>query len=181
MPSRLVRAAKVQGHTREGRAGGGVCPGVRHGDAWHRGRNRAQMGSIVMPRARRTWAAHPERHYMVKAMRATTSQTVTANKPRLGDIGRTISLDSQTFRMMPVMGRAKRQALSTPSTGEPARASFPVLILTVPNNPIRHSCTRSDYNCGATLICAGMCVHVFSIEFACLRGRWSAPLCKISF
>jgi hypothetical protein len=94
---------------------------------------------------------------------------------------RTISLHAQAFRLSPATGRAKRQALSTPSTGELPIGSFPVLILTVPNNPIRHSCARSDYNCGATLNCAGMCVHVFSIEFACLRGRWSAPLCKISF
>ncbi len=44
----------------------GVCPGVRHGDAWHRCRNRAQMGSIVMPRARRTRAAHRERNDRVE-------------------------------------------------------------------------------------------------------------------
>jgi hypothetical protein len=28
------------------------------------------MESIVMPRARRTWAAHPERRNMVQAVRA---------------------------------------------------------------------------------------------------------------
>jgi len=109
-----------------------------------------------------------------------TSLTVYSEHTGTSMTGDVISLDSLALGWL-ATGRAKRQALSTPSTGELTGVSFPVLILTVPNNPIRHSCTRSDYNCGATLIDAGMCVHVFSIEFACLRGRWSAPLCKISF
>ena len=41
----------------------------------------------------------------------------------------------------------KRQALSTPSTGEPPEGGFPVLIHTNPNNPIRHSATQPDCNC----------------------------------
>jgi hypothetical protein len=140
-----------------------------------------RMGSIVMPRARRTWAARQgaarqggggARNYQPNRYSEHTETSIA------GDV---ISLASHAFRMRLTTGRAKRQALSTPSTGEPIGASLPVFILTVPNNPIRHPCARSDYNCGATLIHAGMCVHVFSIEFACLRGRWSAPLCKISF
>ena len=145
-------------------------------------------GSIDMPRARRTgplipsgttWAAHPERRNMIKTVRATTSQTVTANKPGL-DIRRTISLDS-SLQSEACNGSGETTSVIDAINRRASRRSFPVLILTVPNNPIRHSCAQSDYNCGATLIDAGMCVHVFSIEFACLRGRWSAPLCKISF
>ncbi|HEY0491209.1 MAG TPA: hypothetical protein VGD30_16990, partial [Telluria sp.] len=58
---------------------------------------------------------------------------------------------------------------------------MPVLILKIPSNPIQHSCAVSDYNYGATLIRAGMCVHIFSIEFAIWRGRWRRPCVKYRF
>jgi len=159
----------------------GCMPG-RAARRWknHRCRHGAQMGPIVMPRARRTWAARRGAVRPGADGARKTSLTVYSEHTRTSMTGDLISLDSLALGWL-ATGRAKRQALSTPSTGELTGVSFPVLILTVPNNPIRHSCTRSDYNCGATLIDAGMCVHVFSIEFACLRGRWSAPLCKISF
>src|SRR5688500_4692265 len=59
--------------------------------------------------------------------------------------------------------------------------SFPVLILTVPNNPIRHSCARSDYNCGATLIYAGMCVHVFPSNLHACGADGARPCVKYRF
>jgi hypothetical protein len=40
-------------------------------------------------------------------------------------------------------------------------AGLPVLILTIPNNPILQSCALPDYNCGATLARTRMCVHIF--------------------
>jgi hypothetical protein len=39
-------------------------------------------------------------------------------------------------------------------------AGLPVLILTIPNNPILHPVRLPDCNCGATQVRTGMCVHV---------------------
>jgi hypothetical protein len=50
--------------------------------------------------------------------------------------------------------------LSTPSSGKPACAGLPVLILTIPNNPILQFRTQPDRNYGATLVRAEMCVHM---------------------
>jgi hypothetical protein len=110
-----------------------------------------------------------------------TSLTIYSEHTKTAMTGESISLVSQTLGGLQRSGETTSVIDTINRRARFEKASFPVLILTVPNNPIRHSCTRSDYNCGATLIDAGMCVHVFSIEFACLRGRWSAPLCKISF
>jgi hypothetical protein len=53
-----------------------------------------------------------------------------------------------------------RLTLSTPSPGKPACAGLPVLILTIPNNPILQSRTQPDRNYGATLARTRMCVHM---------------------
>jgi hypothetical protein len=46
-------------------------------------------------------------------------------------------------------------------------ASLPVLILTIPNNPILQSRGQPDCNCGATLAHTGMCVHVEESRKTC--------------
>jgi hypothetical protein len=50
-----------------------------------------------------------------------------------------------------------------------------------PNNPILQSCALPDYNCGATLVRTGMCVHVSFHRICILAGPMDTPLCKISF
>jgi hypothetical protein len=53
---------------------------------------------------------------------------------------------------------------------------LPVLILTIPNIPIRQPCALSDYNNGATLIRAGMCVHVFPSNLQFGEADGDAPV-----
>jgi len=48
----------------------------------------------------------------------------------------------------------------------PSMKRLQVLILTNPKNPAHHPCAVSDYNTGATLSRASLCVHVISIVFA---------------
>jgi hypothetical protein len=85
----------------------------------------------------------------------------------------TTLLPLATVSRLLVLGRAKRQALSTPSPGEPTLgAGLPVLILINPNNPILHPVRLPDYNYGATLVRTGMCVHF--IESHKTRGGYQA-------
>lgn len=91
-------------------------------------------------------------------------------------------LYSQAFRMRLTSGRAKRQALSTPSTSEPAlQAAFRYLSLIIQTIQSFTPARKSDYNNGATLNRAGVCVHVFSIDFAIWQGRWRRPCVKYRF
>ena len=60
-------------------------------------------------------------------------------------------------------GRAKTTSVIDAITRRAKHeAGLPVLILKIPNNPILQSCALPDYNCGATLIHARLCVHIFS-------------------
>lgn len=70
-------------------------------------------------------------------------------------------LYSLAFRMRLTSGRAKRQALSTPSTSEPAMSACWYLSLIIQTIQSFTPARKSDYNNGATLNRAGMCVHVF--------------------
>jgi len=72
----------------------------------------------------------------------------------------TTVLPLATASKTPASVGRERQALSTPSPGEPAWTGLPVLILMIPNNPILQSCARPDCNCGATPARTGMCVHI---------------------
>eukprot|EP01041_Mallomonas_annulata_P010778 gene10779-22504_t len=56
------------------------------------------------------------------------------------------------------------------------QAGLPVLILTIPNNPIQQPCALSDYNNGATLTRAGMCVHVFPSNLQFGEADGDAPV-----
>jgi hypothetical protein len=162
-----------------GRAGGDAknhrC---RHGRKWNRSscRGHAAPGPLIPSGA--TWCRRCAQNQPDRLQRTPTRTSMTGDLSALSlkPCGEACNGSGETTS---VIDTINRRACNL--TEESIGAGFPVLILTVPNNPIRHSCTESDYNCGATLIHAGMCVHVFSIEFACLRGRWSAPLCKISF
>jgi hypothetical protein len=91
-------------------------------------------------------------------------------------------------------GRAKTTSVIDAITRRARpEAGLPVLILTIPNNPILQSCALPDYNCGATLARTEMCVHIchltdllvrfpsFLHRFRIIAGPTETPLCKISF
>jgi hypothetical protein len=64
---------------------------------------------------------------------------------------------------------------------QPLGTGLPVLILTVPNNPFRHSCraTRLQLRCNPS---SRKNVRTrFPTDFAFLAGPVGTPLCKISF
>jgi hypothetical protein len=79
-------------------------------------------------------------------------------------------------------GRAKTTSVIDAITRRAKlEAGLPVLILTIPNNPILQSCALPDYNYGATLALTRMCVHFFLHRFRIFAGPMKTPLCKISF
>jgi hypothetical protein len=112
---------------------------------------------------------------------ATTSQTVSQHRPRLRYPGeKPALLSSQQHEAYIGFGETASVIDAITRQADPW-ASLPVLILKLPNNPILHPCALSDYNCGATLIRARMCVHVFFHRIRDLAGPMETPLCKISF
>lgn len=79
-------------------------------------------------------------------------------------------------------GRAKTTSVIDAITRRAKHeAGLPVLILKIPNNPILQSCALPDYNCGATLVRTGMCVHIYFHRIRIIAGPMETPLCKISF
>jgi hypothetical protein len=155
-----------------------VCPGVRQRNAsvaaatgrkWRRSSCRAHNSNLQLPEC-----GPVGRHDRV-------SQAVCNNEPnRSQQSNQDCTL--KPLWMRPTSGRAKTTSVIDAITRRAARwDSLPVLILTIPNNPFRHSCTLSDYNCGATLIRARTCVHVFFHRICNLAGPMETPLCKISF
>lgn len=146
-----------------------VCPG--HGTAmpatgrkWHR---------TSLSRARRN-LVRPARPDQGGARALGRVLTATTARPRGGRSGNPdqaiISLGLRVPGEAPCSGSGendKRYRRHHPASQ--AEPGFPVLILTIPNNPILQSCALADYNCGATLIAAQDRAYTFVISPNLLR------------
>jgi hypothetical protein len=163
-------------------------PGVWHGDARHRCRTGRKWHRTSLPRARRTWAA-ADRSGATFTVRATSaSQTVSQRTNQ--DLIRSaqsawqplFSAFSRLRRLeAPASGRAKTTSVIDTIN---RRASLGQLAGTYPysskqSNPAVLRATRLQLRCNPDR--AGMCVHVFSIEFALSGADGDAPCVKYRF
>lgn len=115
---------------------------------------------------------------------ATTCQTVASEQPRLryrGDRSATISLTLSSLQVRPTSGRAKTTSVIDTINLRADNRGLQVLVLVNPNNPILHPHAQPDCNCRCNPDSRLNVRTRFFHRFAHWRGRWSAPLCKISF
>lgn len=137
-----------------------VCPGrgtalPATGRKWHRTSLSRARRNLVRP-------ARPDQGGARASGRVLTATTARPRGGRSGNPGRAIiSLGLRVPGEAPCSGSGendKRYRRHHPASQE--EPGLPVLILTIPNNPILQSCAQPDYNCGATLARTRMCVHV---------------------
>ena len=122
-------------------------------------------------------------HRDSQAVSRSTSQTVAGEHTKTAKLWRMIRRYSQAFGMRLTSGRAKTTSVIDANIRRADQDSGQ-LASTYPYNSKQSNLAAlrvTDYNNGATLIRAGMCVHVFSIEFAIWRGRWRRPCVKYRF
>jgi hypothetical protein len=170
----------------EGSVGGGMPARTarrRNASLPPRGANGVNRHAERTPRPATTRvAARSGRHNRVSQAGCNNKPNRRSAQSRASILRRSISLCSLTFGMRPAAGRATTTSvIDAINQRADLPASLPVLILTIPNNPFRHPCALSDYNCGATLTRARACVHVFFHRIRILAGPMDTPLCKISF
>ena len=142
-------------------------PGVWHGIAGHR----AQMASnVIVARTPQPCLASAARSGRRRGLRAGAKSDHSQTRAAVSGswARRSISLGLQVLATKPAgtmdtcdrhdfqvltSGRAKTTSVIDAITRRAKlEAGLPVLILTIPNNPILQSCALPDYNCGATLI-----------------------------
>jgi hypothetical protein len=162
-------------------------PGVWHSIAGHRAQTASNVIVARTPQPCSAGAARSGRRGALgRVLKATTARpwggSGTANQatyqpwpasPRMNACRNHEKAACRTASRLLASGRAKTTSVID-AINRRARpeAGLPVLILTIPNNPILQSCAPPDYNCGATLVHTGMCIHIFFlIDFAFLRGR----------
>ena len=170
--------------------GRGVLEGVV-ARAWgpatqtRRCRHRAQMGSIVMPRARRNCSCT-----RAASGAAQQSQPGGARNNQPNRASALHTADFEQAKNQPLLASltdeayirsGERQALSTPSTGEPAihRLAGTYPYSSKQSNPALLRVIRLQLRCNPD---PRRNVRTrFFHRICCQRGRWNAPLCKISF
>lgn len=137
-----------------------VCPGrgtalPATGRKWHRTSLSRARRNLVRP-------ARPDQGGARALGRVLTATTARPRGDRSGNPDQAlISLGLRVPGEAPCSGSGendKRYRRHHPASQ--AEPGLPVLILTIPNNPILQSCALPDYNCGATLARTRMCVHV---------------------
>jgi hypothetical protein len=159
------------------RSVGGGMPEAWHGKAGHR----AQMASSASLRMNDRTARAARSGRLEGCLEVRRSPNPAGTIPCMRNdaretTGTCCAWRSRWWKRFLTTGRAQRQTLSTPSPGKLAWASLPVLILTIPNNPILQSCEPPGCHCGATQ------VHVFRIfrkPAACrVKGGRQALSCQ---
>jgi hypothetical protein len=112
-----------------------------------------------------------------EAVSKSTSQTVAGEHTKTSNLWRMIRRYSQAFGMRLTSGRAKTTSVIDAINRRAGHGGQ--LASTYPYNSkqsIRQPCALSDYNNGATLIRAGMCVHVFPSNLQFGEADGDAPV-----